>query len=134
MSQFDQKTLSILAKLGASTRPELKPIGRPAVTGVQPRLKMAHTPTPLSKMPGGCKPETCPPPSTAYAKIEAPVITPICDTGPLVKDNYAEAMGMAMQLFEQACRCMRGEDMTVVNSECPTTPAWIQQHMDQVQS
>ena len=137
---LDEKTLSIIAKLGASTESTLKPIGKPSVTGEQPRLKVAHTPMALSHMP--CPPphENCPPSSVAYAKIEAPVIksveiTPICDTGPLVKENYAEAFGMALQLFDHACRCIRGEDVTVVNgSGCPATPAWIAQHQSQVRS
>ena len=127
MSQFDQKTLSIIAKLGASVKaPELKPIGQPAVTGAKPPLKIANTPVPLSQMPCPPKSENCPPPSTAYAAFEAPVVTPICDTGPLVKENYSEAFGMAMQLFEHACACIRSQnDISVVNASQQFTGARI---------
>lgn len=126
MSSFDDKTLSIIAKLGASTQPELKPIGNPTVTGETPRLKVAHTPMKLSHVP--CPPEGygCVPPSKAYAPVEVPEISPICDTGPLVKENYAEAFGMAMQLFEHACRCIRSQnDISVVNPSQQFTGARI---------
>lgn len=125
MSQFDTKTLAILAKLGASTKPELKPIGKPAVTGEQPKLRVANTPMSLSHVP--CPPAgNCVPPSTAYAPIEAPEINAICDTGPLVKENYAEAFGMAMQLFEHACRCIRSQnEISVVNPSQQFTGARI---------
>lgn len=123
---LDNQTLSIIAKLGASTRPELKPIGNPKITGETPTLKVAHSPIPLSHVP--CPPTGagCIPPSTAYAAVEVPQITPICDTGPLVKENYAEAFGMAMQLFEHACRCIRSQnDISVVNPSQQFTGARI---------
>lgn len=125
MSQFDEKTLSILAKLGASTRSELRPIGKPSVTGETPRLKVAASPTSLSHVP--CPPSgNCVPPSTAYAPVEVPTITPICDTGPLIKENYAEAFGMAMQLFEHACKCLQSQnDISVVNPSQQFTGARI---------
>ena len=123
---LDEKTLSIIAKLGASTESTLKPIGKPSVTGEQPRLKVAHTPMALSHMPCPPQHENCPPSSVAYAKIEAPEIKPICDTGPLVKENYAEAFGMSMQMIEHICRCLRMQnDVSVINPSQQFTGARI---------
>jgi hypothetical protein len=44
--------------------------------------------------------------------MELPTITPICDTGALVKENYAEAFAMAMQIFALACKCMKAQEQS----------------------